>query len=340
MNYIVFDLEWNQSPHGKRYSVPEIPFEIIEIGAIKLNERMEPLDTFQTLIRPKVYKWIHNSIHDVIHVNYQDLIEGTPFPQAIGEFIEWCRLGQKLDPEGYVVTDEEAPEQDFFFCTWGNQDVMELQRNMKYYDLLTLLPGPVTYYDVQKLFALAFETSEVCRSLEYAVDYLDIDKAHGFHRALEDAHFTAMTMLRLDPELIRENPALDTYQNPQSKKEELLLHRPRFTEYVSREFVSREKAVKDREVMSTRCPMCGSNAKRQVRWFSGNSKTYYSISQCQEHGAVTGILRFRKTENGGFFADKILKNATEEEANEIRDRRESLREKKKAPRHKKPKTAD
>ena len=38
MNYIVFDLEWNQSPGGKRWSNSRLPFEIIEIGAIKLNE--------------------------------------------------------------------------------------------------------------------------------------------------------------------------------------------------------------------------------------------------------------------------------------------------------------
>ena len=39
MNYIVFDLEWNQSPGGKRWSNSRLPFEIIEIGAVKLNER-------------------------------------------------------------------------------------------------------------------------------------------------------------------------------------------------------------------------------------------------------------------------------------------------------------
>ena len=33
MNYIVFDLEWNQSPGGKKYSNSRLPFEIIEIGA-------------------------------------------------------------------------------------------------------------------------------------------------------------------------------------------------------------------------------------------------------------------------------------------------------------------
>ena len=37
MNYIVFDLEWNQSAEGKECSVEHMPFEIIEIGAVKLN---------------------------------------------------------------------------------------------------------------------------------------------------------------------------------------------------------------------------------------------------------------------------------------------------------------
>ena len=41
MNYIVFDLEWNQSPGGKKYSNSRLPFEIIEIGAVKMNEQRE-----------------------------------------------------------------------------------------------------------------------------------------------------------------------------------------------------------------------------------------------------------------------------------------------------------
>ena len=44
MNYIVFDLEWNQSPGGKRWSNSQLPFEIIEIGAVKLNEKKEIVD--------------------------------------------------------------------------------------------------------------------------------------------------------------------------------------------------------------------------------------------------------------------------------------------------------
>ena len=64
MNYIVFDLEWNQNPDGRKHPDSRLPFEIIEIGAVKLNEKREIIDTFQCLIKPKVYHWIHDSIHD------------------------------------------------------------------------------------------------------------------------------------------------------------------------------------------------------------------------------------------------------------------------------------
>ena len=37
-NYIVLDLEWNQSPDGKEGTIDHFPFEIIEIGAVRLDE--------------------------------------------------------------------------------------------------------------------------------------------------------------------------------------------------------------------------------------------------------------------------------------------------------------
>ena len=105
----------------------------------KLNEKEKKfVDSFQRLVKPQVYNWIHDSIHEVIHMNYKDLQNGTPFPQAVTEFLDWCG-------------------EEYIFFTWGNQDVMELQRNMKYYGRLSRIKGPVTYYDVQKLFAIRYE---------------------------------------------------------------------------------------------------------------------------------------------------------------------------------------
>lgn len=46
MNYIVLDLEWNQSPNGKEDSVEHLPFEIIEIGAVMLDHQFRAAGEF------------------------------------------------------------------------------------------------------------------------------------------------------------------------------------------------------------------------------------------------------------------------------------------------------
>ena len=309
MNYIVFDLEWNQCPNGKQYSHPQMPFEIIEIGAVRLDDDFQIVDTFHRLIRPQVYHWIHNSIRDVIHVNYRDLQKGVPFPEAVRDFLDWC-------------------DYEYLFCTWGTQDVMELQRNMDYYNLLHLLPSPVIYSNVQALYGLQFEGAETCRSLEHAADHLQIEKDQAFHRAMNDAMFTARILAHIPFEMIYTHPTLDVYQHPKSKKDEIHLDFPGFSKYLSREFVSRERAMKDREVSSTRCPACGKNARRTVRWFTPNSRMYYSVSRCQEHGNVAASIRIRKTDDEMVFADKTIWKASEEDVDEIIAKREAMKKKK------------
>ena len=110
----------------------------------------------------------------------------------------------------------------------GDQDVMELQRNMKYYNLLKLMPGPVHYYDVQKLFSIKFEDGISRRSLEYATDYLQLPKNRDFHRALADASYTARILLEIDEACMIRHPSLDVYQNPkiQRQRDLYFLYRP------------------------------------------------------------------------------------------------------------------
>ena len=59
MNYIVFDLEWNQCPYGKEKENKKLPFEIIEIGAVKLDENRNVIDSFQEIVKPAVYHRLH-----------------------------------------------------------------------------------------------------------------------------------------------------------------------------------------------------------------------------------------------------------------------------------------
>lgn len=54
MNYIIFDLEFNQGfdrLNNKTVSNAKCPFEIIQIGAIKLDSELNILDTFSSYIK-------------------------------------------------------------------------------------------------------------------------------------------------------------------------------------------------------------------------------------------------------------------------------------------------
>ena len=78
MNYIVLDLEWNQSSRGKQYTVLGLPFEIIQIGAVKLDENKKVTGKWERIIKPVVYTRLHGKvsemllIHQVLYLLYQE----------------------------------------------------------------------------------------------------------------------------------------------------------------------------------------------------------------------------------------------------------------------------
>ena len=195
MEYIVLDLEWNQSNTGKEDAVEKLPFEIIEIGAIKLNKERVMVSEFNELIKPQVYHEMHKITSKLIHIQMQELERGRPFPEVGGDFVRWCGQEEQL------------------FCTWGTLDLTELQRNMAYYEMPLLAPGPLPYLDVQKLFAIAYEERKIRRNLEYAIDFLHIEKDIPFHRAFSDAYYTAKILIRIleeHPEVVV-NLSYDTF---------------------------------------------------------------------------------------------------------------------------------
>ena len=167
------------------------------------------------------------------------------------------------------------------------------------------------------------------RSLEYATDYLRLPKNRDFHRALADASYTARILLEIDEACMIRHPSLDVYQNPKSRDSEIYISYTDHDKFVSREFVSKERLMKDRTMVSTMCPICRCPAKRKIRWFStNNSKVYYSLALCHEHGPVAGKIRIRKTDEGKYFGVKTLRAEDTEAADEIREKHESLRRRK------------
>ena len=73
MNYIILDLEWNQADDLKTKLESELMFEIIEIGAIKLNSETMEIDNFHELIKPQVFNRMNQVTGELIHISMNEL---------------------------------------------------------------------------------------------------------------------------------------------------------------------------------------------------------------------------------------------------------------------------
>lgn len=315
MEYIVFDLEWNQCPYGKELENQQLPFEIIEIGAVKLNKDKEVTGEYHQLICPVVYKKLHFHTREIIGITTDMLREGIPFPKAAREFLDWCG---------------DSP----VFCTWGALDLTELQRNLKFYQMESLLPGPIYYYDVQKLFAVSYEVRRERKALSHAVEMLGIRKEEAFHQALYDARYTAKVLKEISDSCIRANCSVDCYQNPKSREEEIHILYVDYEKFVSREFKSKEEAMEDKEVLSLHCCYCHKNSRKRIKWFATNTKLHIAVGYCSKHGYMRGKIRMKKTDEGRYYVIKTIKHIQEEEARFIRDKQVNLQKKRQLKRQK------
>ncbi len=307
-NYIVFDLEWNQSARGKEDSIEDFPFEIIEIGAVKLDEQFHMVDEFHRLIRPQVYTQMHYMISEVTHMDMHELQDhGEGFVTAMDAFISWCGDGA-------------------VYCTWGSMDLTELQRNLVYHRMENPFPKPLFYYDVQKLFGLFYADGRRV-SLDAAVEQMGLIEDRPFHRALDDAYYTGRVLAQMDRTQIEPYVSLDYYRLPENKDEEIHLVFPDYSKYVSRIFPDKEEAMEDKTVTEMKCYCCRRTLRKKVRWFTPNQKIYYGLAICPEHGYLKGKIRIKKVDDVRVYVVKTLKLTDEEGALRIMERKDDVRKK-------------
>lgn len=307
-HYIVLDLEWNQSPMGKDSSADRLPFEIIEIGAVKLNSSLQIVSEFRRLIRPRVYREMHFIISEVTHMSIEELNqEGTSFMNAMEEFLEWCGT-------------------DYSLCTWGPMDLTELQRNIVYHGMEIPFGWPLLYYDVQKIYALVKGQGQR-ESLDRAVEELGLAEERPFHRALDDAYYTGRVMGAMDFYSMVEYVSVDYYRVPETEDEEIYLEFPSYAKYVSRQFEYREQVMEERKMTDMVCYKCRRMLRKKIRWFSANQKFYFCLAICPEHGLFKGKIRIKKTEDGQVYAVKTVKQVDEEGARAVEIKKEETKKK-------------
>ena len=298
MNFIIFDLEWNQASNEADPNKKILPFEVIEIGAVKLDSHKNQIGSFSKLIKPYVYTKMHPITKKMLHLQVEDLNKEDDFVDCMNEFLEWCG-------------------KDYTFCTWGVLDLLELQRNMKYYYMNLLSNGPLKYLDIQKLFSLEFEDGKSRRTLEHAVDLLKIEKDIPFHRAYSDAYYTAKVFSEIKNPAVESKYSFDVFTPPKTKKDEIKIVFDTYEKYISRTFEDKNAAMDDREVMSTKCFYCHKNIKKKIKWFTVNGKHFLSLSYCDVHGPMKSKIRIKKSEDDFTYVIKTSKFIPKEDADEL-----------------------
>lgn len=303
-NYIVLDLEWNQGSGAS--SGDGLTFEIIEIGAVKLNEKLEIIDGFHGLIRPVVHPELHFKIREMTKFTNAELAGGGSFTEVFQSFLDWCG-------------------KDFTFCTWGSMDLEELQNNLDYFGLDNPFPKPLFYFDLQKLYGLSLGSAKDRFSLDSVVSALGLPQEGQFHRALEDARYTAQVMRAMEFERVKAYVSVDYHRPPQNRREEISLDFGSYSKFVSQVYDTKEDAMADRKLTSTTCYVCGRTLRKKIRWFSSNAKFYFCLAICPEHGFLKGKIRMKKADGGRVFAVKTLKLVGQDGADAIKKKQEEQR---------------
>ncbi|WP_130838445.1 3'-5' exonuclease [Lachnoclostridium sp. Marseille-P6806] len=303
MNYIVLDLEWNQGDAHRDRQDPVMPFEIIELGAVKLDGNRKVLGEFSKLVRPSRYHTMHYITGKLLHLRMEELSGEADFPAVMRDFLGWCG---------------DTP----CFCTWGPSDLTELQRNMKYHGMGSLSDGPLPFFDVQKLYALAQGQPKNRCALETAVEGFALPMEAPFHRALDDARYTAQIFRRLS-ESVLVNYSYDYFTLPEDRESEVHVRFAGYTKYISRSFPERSVALADEAVMETRCLLCGRPLRKHpVSWFTPNGRHYYNVSECPEHGLMKTKVRIRRAEDGGVYVVRTNRFIEREEMQALKSRAE------------------
>jgi inhibitor of KinA sporulation pathway (predicted exonuclease) len=176
MNYIIYDLEFNQkikdSIENEINQFSTIPFEIIQIGAIKLNENFETISTFNSLIKPTIYKTIHPIVENLTKITDDQVSSCKDFISVYKDFIN------------FIGNDE------LILCVWGIVDIKELIRNIKFYNLSASQIS--RYIDIQAYASKYFKTEKKAKiGLKNAIELLNIPIEGNFHNAFYDAYYTA-----------------------------------------------------------------------------------------------------------------------------------------------------
>ena len=276
MNYIIFDLEWN---NGYNHALHRYLNEIIEIGAVKLDDKLNITDTFKQLVIPKFTKKLSSRCKRITNITPEEINDfAIDFKSAFSDFERWCKNGDNV------------------FMSWSNSDLFVLSNNFLLNNNNCDISFIRRYCDVQK-YCMAFVKREgensnnqigLSNCAELMGIQIDTDK---LHRALADCYVAAECFKK-----VYDKEKLNAYiHDCDNKYFERLLFKPYYiTEPVSSQF--------DVYNHDLECPVCGGVIKPAKEYIVQN-KSFKGAVKCKKcRKKFWAFIRVKKT-----YDDLVIK---------------------------------
>ncbi len=264
MYYVIMDLEWNNSYNKKLKSFFN---EIIEIGAVMVDDELEVIDTFSVLIKSQLSTKLSGRVKNLTHISNEDMYGGISINKAISAFSKWL-CGR-----------------DCVFMSWGNGDLRVMIDNLKYFMDIDGIPFMSKYVDLQKYCQNQLKLSNAQQiGLSAAASLFGIDISEfSTHRALDDSLLSLRCFKKCyDSEKLAEHILI--CDNDFWKK---LLFKAKFITNINDERIDRSKMV-------CFCDNCRKRMRKVSDWKLVNQsfRALFYCKNCDEHLMFT--IKFKE----------------------------------------------
>lgn len=271
MNYIIFDLEWNRFTKAVKVRCPD---EIVQIGAVKYNEKMEYVASFKENISPVLYKKMEPTVEKLTGLSMRILKEnGIPFESAAENFRQF--VGE-----------------DAVIMSWGSQDAEIFRKNCAYFCKEMTVDFFKKFADLQRYVThILSEKGNNQIGVKCAADKLLIAYEESkLHDALIDAEISGKVFAK-----IFNKNKFDKYIVDASKKG---------TSFKDTPITDLNSKLIDKTVFRVRCPECGRAIWRRRAWNISGSKfiSFQSCRRCKKKffcsveilKSYGGIIKYKK----------------------------------------------
>ena len=268
MNYVILDLEWN-SAYSKRHE--RFINEIVEIGAVKLNENLEEIDSFKVVVRSCLTSHLSGRFKRLTNITNEEMQGGVPFAQGLREYTNW------VDKSDITMT-------------WSDSDLYAFLENCRIFAETERIPCIYGYVDLQRFAQNEMKHMDIPVgdnqiSLGAAAELLGIDISDAqLHRAQGDCRLCGMILRKLYNKeqliaLVKDTTADDFYTR--------LTYKPYFINDINSPHV-------DRGEMKFFCPECEGRVTPNGKWqYKGNAfRRPFACEKC-EHKFI-GRVAFKK----------------------------------------------